>query len=89
MVAASYNVVYHTPNDKVNDDYTLNPPKIKEPFNFSRKLVVHFRRNCSRFREQRYAISSSVCPTGVMHGLLHVEVVPDFVNNSIFFMWFR
>ena len=34
----------------------------------------------------RCTISSSVCPTGVVHGLLHVEVTPDIDLGSISFM---
>ena len=49
-------------------------PKTRERFFFSRNLVLHFRKNDSRFREQISTISSSVCSTGVMHGLLHMEV---------------
>ena len=49
-------------------------PKMKEPLYFSRNFVLHLRRNASRFREQRYAVSSRVCQTGVVHVLLHVEV---------------
>ena len=55
----------------------LEEPKIREPLYFSWNLVLHFRRNGNRFREQSYAISSSVCPTCVVQGLLRVEVTPD------------
>ena len=36
--------------------------------------MLHFRGNGSRFQEQRYAISSSVCLEGVAHVLLHMAV---------------
>ena len=45
--------------------------------------MLHFRRNDSRFCEQKYTISSSVCPTGVVNVLLHVEVTPDIDLDSI------
>ena len=60
--------------------------KIRECLYFSRNLVLHFRRNGSRFREQRYTVSSPVCPTGVTHVLLHVKVIPDIDLDSISFM---
>ena len=41
--------------------YTQNPI-----FSF-RNLVLHFRRNGSRFWKQGYAVSSLVCPTGAVH----------------------
>ena len=49
-------------------------PKLRQPLYFSSNLVLHFRRNGSRFREQRYCVSSPVCQTGVVHVLLQVEV---------------
>ena len=41
--------------------------QIREPLYFSRNFVLHFRRNGSRIREQRYTVSSPVCPTVVVH----------------------
>ena len=35
-------------------------PKIKEPLYFSGNLVLHFKRNGSRLREQRYAVCTTV-----------------------------
>ena len=49
-------------------------PKLRQPLYFSRYLLLHFRRNASRFREQRYCVSSPVCQTGVVHVLLQVKV---------------
>ena len=51
--------------------------------------MLHFMRNGNKFREQRYAISSSLCPEGVEHGLLRVEVTSDIDLGSISFMCFR
>ena len=45
--------------------------------------MLHFRRNGSRFREQLYAISSPVYPTGVVHVLLHVKVTSHIDVDSI------
>ena len=56
--------------------------------------MLYFRRNSSRIQEQRYTISPSVCPTGVLHGLLHINdmdsksisgVTPDIELESISF----
>ena len=52
-------------------------PKIREPLYFTRKYVLHFERNVRRFREQGYAFSYPVCPTGIGHMLLGVEVTFD------------
>ena len=56
---------------------------------FLEELVLYFRRNGSRFREQRYAITSPVCLTGAVHVLLHEEVTPDTGLDSISFICFR
>ena len=56
---------------------------------FSMNLVMQFRSNDSRFREQRYAIFYSVCPTCVVRVFLHVAVTPDIDLDSISFMCFR
>ena len=69
--------------------YIHRTPKIKEPLYFSRNSVLYFRRNGSRFREQRYAITSPVCQTGAVHGLLHEEVTPDTGFDSISFICFK
>ena len=58
-------------------------PEIRERLYLSRNLALQ-RRNGGRFREQRCAISSSVCPTGVVHGL-HEEGTSYFDLVS----WFR
>ena len=49
-------------------------PKIREPLYFSRNWCCTSGGSGSRFQQQRYAISSSVCLKGVVHVLLHVEV---------------
>ena len=55
---------------------------------FSRNLVLHFKRNGSRFIEQRNTLSFSVCQIGVMHVLLHVEITPDIDLDFISFICF-
>ena len=73
----------------VRNIFRLRRTKNEGTLVFLQELVVlHFRRNSSRFREQRYTISSSVCPTGVVHWLRHVEVTPDNDFNSIYFKYF-
>ena len=63
-------------------------PKIRERLYLSRNLVLHLR-NCSRFWEQRSAISSLECPTSNLHVFLHVEVTPNTNIDSISFICFR
>ena len=38
----------------------------------------------SRFHEQIYVMSASVCPTGAVYGILHVEVDLDSISFNVF-----
>ena len=64
-------------------------PKIRELFYLARKSVLHLRGNLSKFQGQGCKISSPVCPTGVVHVYLYVEVTSDIVMDSISVMCLR
>ena len=60
-------IKYCTSENKINAE-----PEIRERLCIPKNLVLHFKRNDSRFKR-----SSSECPIGIVHGLLHVEVTSD------------
>ena len=59
-------------------------PKIREYLYLSRNLVLHFRMNGGRFREQRYAYHLQYD-----RQVLCMDVTPDIDLDSISFICFR
>ena len=48
--------------------------------------MMRFRRNDSRLHEQRYVVSSPLCPAGAAYMLLHVEITPD-IDLAVLLLW--
>ena len=83
--------VISTKKNSCADSYNtyIHRSQNKGSLAFLKELVLYFRRNGSRFLEQRYAITSPVCLTGAVHVFLHEEVTPDTGFDSISFICFK